>query len=328
MTQKHEYRSLIGSAGDNRLTLIRFLIGIGAVLALTAGALFAYSPARGLDLLNNLYPGDGGVQRVASAVQFEPGPRGLLDVWTQPAAQPAPQGAAGKPVLVFFYGGGWANGSRLDYGFVAKAYAARGYVVVLPDYRLVPQVRFPSFLQDAAAAVRWTHDNIARYGGDPGRIAVAGHSAGAYLAVMLALDSRYLRAAGADPSVIKAAIGLAGPYDFYPFVKRRSIDAMGRAPDPLATQPITFARADAPPLLLVTGTADTEVRPRNAINLAARQQALGNTTTRLRQYSGLDHNDLIMALSKPFRSKAPLLEESLAFLHGSMQRPESSKPAR
>ncbi len=297
------------------MALVRYLLGAVAVVALAAGALYAHSPARGLDVINNLFPGDSGVERVVSAVRFEPGARGLLDVWTQTASASA---ATSKPVLVFFYGGGWADGSRLDYGFVARAYAARGYVVVLPDYRLVPQVRFPAFLQDAAAAVAWTHANIARYGGDPNRIAVAGHSAGGYLAVMLALDGQYLRAAGADPSVIKAAVGLAGPYDFYPFDKRRSIDAMGRAPDPLATQPITFARADAPPLLLITGTADTEVRPRNAINLAARQQALGSTTTRLRQYQGLDHNDLIMAVSKPFRSKAPLLEESLAFLHDSM----------
>ena len=304
------------------MTLIRYVIALVAAAALAAGALYAASPARGLDVLNNLYPGDGGVQRVASAVQYEPGPRGQLDVWAQPAAA----GAPGKPVVVFFYGGGWAHGSRLDYGFVARAYAARGFVVVLPDYRLVPEVRFPAFLQDAAAAVRWTHDNIARYGGDPNRIAVAGHSAGGYLAVMLALDGRYLRAAGADPSVIKAAIGLAGPYDFYPFVKRRSIDAMGRAPDPLATQPITFASATAPPLLLVTGSADTEVRPRNAINLTARERALGSRSTRLLQYPGLDHNDLIMALSKPFRYKAPLLEESVAFLHDSMDRQQPARP--
>ena len=310
------------------MTLIRYLLGLVAAVALAAGALYAYSPARGLDVLNNLYPGDSGVERVASAVQFEPGPRGLLDVWASGPAQPAASGAAGKPVLVFFYGGGWANGSRLDYGFVARTYASRGYIVVLPDYRLVPEVRFPAFVQDAAAAVHWTHDNIARYGGDPNRIAVAGHSAGAYLAVMLALDGRYLAAAGADPAVVKAAIGLAGPYDFYPFVKRRSIDAMGRAPDPLATQPITFARANAPPLLLVNGTSDTEVRPRNAVNLAARQQALGSTTTQLRLYQGLDHNDLIMALAKPFRYKAPLLEESMAFLQRSMPAVPPTQPAK
>lgn len=301
------------------MTLTRIAIVLAVALALAVGALYAYSPARALDVLSDLYPGDGGVKRVASAERFAPGPRGLLDVWASaPATQGKPGAATRKPVLVFFYGGGWANGNRRDYGFVAKAYASRGFVVVIPDYRLVPQVRFPSFLEDAAAAVRWTHDNIARFGGDPDRIVVAGHSAGGYLAVMLALDPRYLKAAGADPSVIKAAMGLAGPYDFYPFVKRRSIDAMSRAPDPLATQPITFARADAPPMLLVTGTADTEVRPRNAINLAARQTALGSTTTQLQQYPELDHNDLIMALSKPFRSKAPLLEQSVAFFEKSL----------
>jgi acetyl esterase/lipase len=241
------------------------------------------------------------------------GTRGKLDIWSDKAA------AAPKPVLIFYYGGGWVKGRRQDYGFAAKAYAARGFVVVVPDYRLVPGVRFPSFLQDAAAAVRWTHDNIARFGGDPNRIVLAGHSAGAYFAVMLALDRRYLTAAGVDPAVVRAAAGLAGPYDFYPFDARRSIDAMGQAPDPLATQPIHFARSDAPPLWLATGTADTEVRPRNAINLAAREHRLGNRTTILREYPGLTHNDLVKALSKPFRRTAPVLDESIAFFEGALR---------
>lgn len=295
-----------------------FILALIAPLALLllAGGIYVYSPPRALNVLNDLTPGDGGVDRVASDVPFMPGQRGALDVWTKPGAA-----AARKPVLVFFYGGGWAKGARQDYPFVAKAFAARGYVVVLPDYRLVPQVRFPAFLQDAAAAVRWTHDNIAKYGGDPDRIVLAGHSAGAYLAVMLALDPRYLQAAAVEPRVVRAAAGLAGPYDFYPFDKPRSIDAMGQAPDPLATQPIHFARADAPPLLLVTGTADTDVRPRNAINLAARQHALGSRTTVLKEYAGLDHNDQIMAISKPFRSKAPVLDDTLAFFAASLAGP-------
>ena len=298
-----------------RKLVIGTLVVLAALLA-TAGGIYLYSPPRLLNVLNDLTPGDGGVKRVVADVTFMPGARGGLDVWTKPSGL-----AERKPVLVFFYGGGWAKGARQDYPFVAKAFAARGYVVVLPDYRLVPQVRFPGFLQDAAAAVRWTHDNIAKYGGDPDRIVLAGHSAGAYLAVMLALDSHYLQAVGVEPRVVRAAAGWAGPYDFYPFDKRRSIDAMGQAPDPQQTQPIHFARADAPPLLLVTGSADTEVRPRNAVNLAARQQALGSRTTGLKQYQGLDHNDLIMAISKPFRGKAPLLEDTLAFFNASLSAP-------
>jgi acetyl esterase/lipase len=293
---------------------VRAILIVLTVLLLGAGALYLYSPPKSLDVLNDIFPGDSGVVRVAGDVPFKSGQRGRLDVWAK-----EPVTGARRPVLVFFYGGGWAKGRRQDYGFVAKAYAARGFVVVIPDYRLVPQVHFPSFVEDGAAAVRWTHDNIARYGGDPDRIVLAGHSAGAYIAVMLALDRRYLAAAGVDPGVVRAAAGLAGPYDFYPFDKKRSIDAMSLAPDPRATQPITFARRDAPPLWLATGTHDTEVRPRNAIHLAARQQRLGSKTTVLREYAGLTHNDLIMAISKPFRRKAPVLAESVDFFEASFR---------
>ncbi len=293
--------------------LIRAVLIAITLLLLGMGGIYFYSPPKALDVLNSLYPGDSGVTRVARDVRFREGERGRLDVYAMPEAA-----AARRPVLVFFYGGGWAMGRRQDYGFVAKAYAARGYVVVIPDYRLVPEVRFPSFIEDGAAAVRWTRDNIGRFGGGPEKIVLAGHSAGAYIAVMLALDRRYLAATGVDPGAVKAVAGLAGPYDFYPFVKKRSIDAMSRAPDPLATQPMTFARADGPPLWLANGTVDTVVRPRNAIRLAARQKQLGSRTTVLRLYEGRNHNDLIMAISKPFRGKAPVLAESLAFFEASL----------
>ena len=102
-------------------------------------------------------------------------------------------------MIVFFYGGGWVSGSRQEYGFAARAYAARGFLVVVPDYRLVPTVRFPAFVEDGALAMRWARDNVARYGGDPGRITIAGHSAGAYIGAMLGLDRRYLAAAGVPP---------------------------------------------------------------------------------------------------------------------------------
>jgi len=188
---------------------------------------------------------------------------------------------------------------------------------VIPDYRKVPQVRFPAFLEDGAEAVRWTQDNIAGHGGDPAQVAFMGHSAGAYQAVMLALDTKWLTAAGVDPGAVKAAVGLSGPYDFYPFDSPRSIAAFSQWPRPEETQPITYARADAPSLLLVTSDGDTTVRPRNANNLAAKLRELG-APVEVENYGPLDHEEVVMALSKPFRSKGPVLADSVAFLKAQM----------
>lgn len=281
---------------------------LAAALAAGTAAYAMISPPKALSLLDGAMGGGRGTDRAASAVPF--GTHGqTLDVWVP--AQPA---AGKRPVLIWWYGGGWAHGDRDAYAFAGRAFAQRGYVVVVPDYRKVPGVRFPAFLQDGAEAVRWTRDHATEFGGDPGRIAFAGHSAGAYIAVMLALDTQWLSAAGVDPDIVKAAVGLSGPYDFYPFDKKRSIDAMSYWPRPQETQPIRYARAGAPPLLLVTSSADTQVRPRNAINLAARLTELG-APVELRNYPGLSHEDVVMALSKPFRGKAPVLDDSVRFLH-------------
>lgn len=265
------------------------------------------SPPKLLSLLDGLAGGGRGAERVASAVPF--GTHGqTLDIWA-----PAAPVSGRRPVLVWWYGGGWVKGDRAAYAFAGRAFAQAGYLVVIPDYRKVPQVRFPAFLEDGAEAVRWVRDNAARFGGDPARIAIAGHSAGAYTAVMLALDPRYLAAAGVDPAIVRASVGLSGPYDFYPFTSRRAIDAMSHWPDPQATQPLHFARAAAPPLFLVTSTADETVRPKNAINLAARLTTLGAPVA-MRNYPGLSHEEVVMALAKPFRGKAPVLADTLAFL--------------
>lgn len=279
--------------------------------ALMAFALAACSPPEMLSTLDAVTPGSG-AELAENAVPF--GITGQkLDVWR-------PDGAAAgdtRPVLIFYYGGGWAQGDRRAYAFAARAYARAGYVVVVPDYRKVPDVRFPAFVEDGAQAVKWTRDHVAEFGGDPKRIAVAGHSAGAYIAVMLALDRRWLRVEGVDPAIIKAAVGLCGPYDFYPFDKKRSIDAMAGVADPATTQPINFARADAPPMLLVTASEDKQVRPYNAYNLARKLKAVGAPVS-FRNYGGLSHEDVAMALSKPFRDKAPVLADSVSFLNANL----------
>ena len=281
------------------LAALALIVGLGIMVAFT-------SPPALLSLADGVMGGGRGTVRAGSSIPF--GTHGqALDVWR-------PTGAATKrPVIVFWYGGGWVKGDRRAYSFAARAYAKAGFVVAVPDYRKVPAVRFPAFLQDGAEAVKWVRDNVARYGGDPDRVALAGHSAGAYTVAMLALDPRWLEAEGVDPGIVKAGVGLSGPYDFYPFTSKRAIDAMQGAADAAMTQPLHFARKDAPPLLLVTSGGDTVVRPKNAVNLHARLKALG-APVEMRNYPGLTHEEVVMALSLPFRSKGPTLADSVEFL--------------
>ena len=223
-----------------------------------------------------------------------------------------------RPVIIFWHGGAWVKGDAAAYAFAARAWASRGYVVVVPDYRKVPGVRFPAFVQDGAQAVRWVRDHIAEQGGDPNRIALAGHSAGAHTAVLLTLDPSWLRAEGVDPGIVKAVVGLSGPYDFYPFATKRSVDAFEGTGDPARTQPISFARGDAPPMLLVTSSADTVVRPRNTESLAAKLKAKGGAVETI-NYPGVSHEGVAMALSTPFRAQAATLDDSVAFLERTLR---------
>lgn len=276
-----------------------------ALLAASASA--ALAGCTSLDALNGLNavtPGDGDTEQRAADIFFGEGPRQALDIYG-PKDSPGP-----LPVIVFFYGGSWASGRRQDYGFAARALAARGFVVVVPDYRLVPAYAFPSFVEDGASAVAWTAANIANHGGDPARISVMGHSAGGYIALMLALDPQWM---GQD-NPITAAVGIAGPYDFYPFVPGGAADqAFGHVLDPASTQPITFAGPAKPRVLLLQGEDDDTVGPHNARNLKAALTAAGSRAEAI-FYPGLGHIGILLALSKPFRGKAKVLEDATRFL--------------
>ncbi|WP_054119322.1 alpha/beta hydrolase [Porphyrobacter sp. AAP60] len=279
---------------------LALVLVIGGILAFT-------SPPRLLSVYDRVSGGGAGARQLAEGLAF--GAHGqTLDIWA-----PENPSAGALPVVIFWYGGGWAKGDRAAYAFAGRALAREGFLVVIPDYRKVPDVLFPAFLDDGAEAVAWVQANIAENGGDPARVAVMGHSAGAYQAVMLALDSQRLEAAGVDPGFIKAGVGLSGPYDFYPFDSPRSIAAFSQWPQPEATQPITFARKDAPALLLVTSEGDETVRPRNANNLGAKLREM-DAPVEVKNYGPLDHEEVVMALSKPFRSKGPVLADSVAFL--------------
>jgi len=259
----------------------------------------------GLQTLDALAPHDG--YRAQTDIAYGENPRQNLDIYIPDHARPT------SDVIVFFYGGRWESGDKADYRFVGQAFASMGYVVVIADYRLYPQVYFPVFVQDGAHAVAWTHAHIASYGGNPDRIFLAGHSAGAYIAAMLAVNSPYLHEAGVKRTWIKGMIGLAGPYDFLPFTDADVKDIFSRAPDAL-TQPIHYVSPGLPPFLLLTGDEDTSVYPKNTHHLAQRLREAGDVVTE-RVYPGVAHIGILLSLAGGFRSKAPSLADIDRFIN-------------
>jgi len=271
------------------------LIGLG-------GAAAALAACNTLSLFNTFTPKERGIRRVARDVAFGDDPRQCYDVY-------APKGAAGPlPMLVFFYGGNWASGSKDDYVWMGHALASMGYVVIVPDYRLVPDHPYPDFVFDGAAAVKHAVARAKDYGGDGSRLALMGHSAGGYIAAMLPLDPQYL---GGLP--VKAVVGLAGPYDFYPFDVDASRNAFGNWPKPEETQPVNHARKVDTRFLLMHSRTDKVVMTKNAINLDKALRAKGTSST-LKLYDGLSHQDMAAAFSIPFRGKGTVFADAGAFL--------------
>ena len=251
--------------------------------------------------------GSGFTSEGARDVAYGRDPRQRMDIYV-------PQGGgSGRPVVFFIYGGSWANGAKETYSFVGEAFASRGFVTVIADYRLVPAVRFPGFIEDGALALRFVRDNIAPFGGEPRKVHIIGHSAGAYNAMMLTLDRRYLAAVGLPSSIIRSTVGLSGPYDFLPFDIDVTKAAFGSARDPAQTQPINFARRDAPPIFLASGSNDTVVLPRNSEKLAAALRQAGAKSVSLKIYPGLGHADTVASISGLLRWRAPVLDDVIAF---------------
>ena len=270
-------------------------------LVMLCWPLFACSPTT---VLNALAPSSG--IAVTRDIAYATGARHALDIYA-PAITNA-------PVVVFLYGGGWRDGDRSGYSFVGATLAARGFVVVVPDYRVYPEVLFPAFVEDGAQAVAWTKAHIQAFGGDPARIHLMGHSAGAHIAALLILDGRYLAQQGLDPDRdIVSMVGLAGPYDFLPLTDPVYQRIFAPAGDLAVTQPITFARVGAPPVLLLTGRDDTTVLPRNSENLAARITALGGRAE-ARAYPAIGHLLVLGAIAGALSWTAPVLDDCVAFL--------------
>lgn len=262
----------------------------------------------------------GGYQR-HSDISFGTGPRQKLDVFV-------PNGAHNRPVVVFWYGGMWTKGSKSSYRFVGAALANAGYVAVLPDYRLFPDAQFPAFIEDGAWAVRWTHEHAARFGGNSQAIFLMSHSAGAHLAATVALDGRYLSRVEGDVNWVRGLIGLSGPYAFEP--RNRILEQIFRQPySHLDWQPIQLVSQRAPPTLLLHGSDDWMVAPKEMLDLDKKLRAAG-ILVESHLYDGRTHWDTVAALSIPGRMLAPTIADVSRFIDrvavGSRDSPVSQSP--
>lgn len=215
------------------------------------------------------------------------------------------------PVALFFYGGSWRIGERAQYAFVGRALAMRGIVTMVADYRKYPGGKFPVFEEDAAAAARWTVDHCAEFGGDPRRVFLVGHSAGAHMAALLGTDARYLGAQGLKPKDFAGVVGIAGPYDFLPLTDPDLVEVFGPERDWAASQPVNFVDGDEPPFALLQGDADKVVAPKNAVSLRDRLVAAGVPVV-YHRYPGISHLKIVGGFRYP--SMAPTLGDVASFI--------------
>ena len=272
--------------------------------SLSALSLSACSP---VTVLNAMVP-ESGYQHRADLI-YGDHPRLKLDIY-----QPVNSTVTTKPAtVIFFYGGGWETGDKADYKFVAEALTSQGVIVVIPDYRVYPEVVFPQFIEDAAQSVGWTKQHIAEFGGDPEKLFIAGHSAGAHIAAMLSVNPLYLQQVDMQPQQLQGMIGLAGPYDFLPLKSDTLKQIFGDESSQWQSQPVNFVTNDHPPMLLLVGTDDRTVLPRNSYRLADKLKQHGNSVE-LVEFDGYGHVAMVAKLAKPLRGQGALLAPITTFI--------------
>lgn len=218
------------------------------------------------------------------------------------------------PVVVFYYGGSWRGGERENYAFVGEALAAHGMIAVIADYRVYPDVTYPAFLHDSAAAVAWAYKERQHWQKQPQPLFVMGHSAGAYNAAMLALDDRWLAEQNLSRDILSGWIGLSGPYDFIPIINPKVKPVFHHPDTPKASQPLFHASSSSPPALLLAATPDKLVDPkRNTLQLADELRSVGvkvETST----FESLNHYTIVLALARPFQGWEPIIQQVQAFV--------------
>ncbi|MCC7358339.1 MAG: alpha/beta hydrolase [Anaerolineales bacterium] len=231
-----------------------------------------------------------------------------------------PKHGPNQPVLVYVYGGSWNGGRKTLYAAAAQRLLPAGVMVVIPDYTLYPAAGYPTQTQEIAAALAWTLEHAAEYGGDPRKVVVAAQSAGAHLAALALLDPQFLAAHGHSTAEVRGLCGISGVYDIETqLAHERSqgrsgqyvVEVMGGWQNIAAASPSTFVTADAPRTLLIHGDRDQTVPLRMSVEFHERLQAAG-ADSRFTLYPGSGHSGILFdALAQ---TPSRLLTEIAQFL--------------
>jgi acetyl esterase/lipase len=278
-----------------------------AVTFFLLAACHLWSP---VDTLNKLATADD--VTVVASVPYDSGPYHTADIYIPKALErPA-------PVVVYFYGSAWFTGSKDWYRFIGIGLAQTGVIVIMPDYRGYPDAPSPGFMYDAAAATAWALDHAESYGGDPRKLFIAGHSSGAHIATLLALDTRYLQSVGMSQGELCGVIGLGGSYDYdaprsVPRYLNEYVRVFGEPDRWAPVQPIRYVTRNAPPMLLLAGEADGGIDPDHTIRLAERLSYAGDKATAI-LYPGINHQGIILPLSRTLDFLAPVKRDIGRFI--------------
>lgn len=188
----------------------------------------------------------------------------LLDIYR-------PHGVENAPVYFFVHGGTWQFGNKEIHGFVGQRFARQGYVSVVINYRLTPEVIHPGHIEDVAKAFSWVYENIDQNGGNPDRIFISGHSAGGHLVALLALNEKYLEAEGLSTNLINAVLPISGVYDIASYPDGILAEAFTSDPEiRLDASPIAHVDEEQPPFLITYAEFDLITLNDQAEDLAAK----------------------------------------------------------
>lgn len=285
------------------------------IIVLLLGVLISVLAACSPLTLVNAIGQDDGISRVETYAYGDL-PRQQLDVYFPKTSN--------DKLVFFIYGGSWMSGDKAEYRFVARNLTRQGYTVVIADYRLYPEVRFPVFVEDSAQALAWTWTQLGRWSVKENGVFVVGHSAGAHIAMLLALDARFLAQYDLKPEQLAGVVGLSTPADFAATLgaKYRPIFTDDAGLD--AAQPIRYVSAKTPPILLIHGLDDGLVYPSNTKNLAHSLQAAG-APVEVEFYADMGHVGTVTPFIEWLGNES-VLRRMLSFFRGESL-PEQKKHA-